>query len=337
MRALLLTAAGHLTATDVESLEPREGHVLVRVTHGGVCGTDLKIFTGAIPVSYPLIMGHEASGEVADVGNRSDLKCGERVVVDPVRYCGHCATCRAGRTNLCPNGILIGRDADGGFAEYVMAPRTHVFRVPEAIDSRVAPMIQVLTTCLHAQRRVATFPGQSVVVLGLGVTGQLHVQLARTRGAFPVIGVTRSAWKRGLAEHLGADVTVAPGQEAVRRVLEQTGGRGADIVIETTGLVRSIADAITMTAPGGTVVLFGISTDAEGTFPFYQLYFRELTLVSARAAKGEDFPDAIDLVARGVVKLAPLVTHLMPMSELASAIELLKTDADGRMKIILEH
>jgi 2-desacetyl-2-hydroxyethyl bacteriochlorophyllide A dehydrogenase len=282
-------------------------------------------------------MGHEISGEIVGATDGQSLAVGDRVVVDPVGYCGACFACRGGQTNLCPNGKLLGRDADGGFAEYVAAPRTHVFRLPEAIDPRTAPAIQVLTTCVHAQRRASIFPGQSVVVLGLGVTGQLHAQLARARGAYPVIGITRSAWKRRMAEDLGADITLPAGDDAIRRVVEATGGRGPDVVIETTGVVRSIADAITMARTGGTLLLFGITTVADGALPFYQLYFKELNVVNARAAKGEDFPDSIDLVARGVVKLMPLVTQVMPVSALAPAIELLKTDVDGRMKIIMEH
>jgi L-iditol 2-dehydrogenase len=222
-------------------------------------------------------------------------------------------------------------------ASYLLAPRTHVYRLPDTIDLDVAPAIQVLTTCVHAQRRVEIFPGQAVVVAGLGVTGQLHVQLAKARGAFPVIGITRSAWKRGLAEELGADVTVASGDAAVASVRAATGGRGPDVVIETTGMMRSIADAITMSRVGGTLLLFGITTAAEGALPFYQLYFKELNVVNARAAKGEDYPDSIDLVARGAVKLKPLVTHRMPIADLGPAIDMLTSDVDGRMKIIMEH
>ncbi len=337
MKAMVLSAARDLAAAEVETPRPGPGQVLVRVTNSGICGTDLKIFTGAIPVGYPLIMGHEMSGEVVEGHDGDRLTRGDHVVVDPVLYCGGCFNCRAGQTNLCPNGALLGRDANGGFAEYVVAPRTHVFRLPETIDPRTAPAIQVLTTCVHAQRRAPIFPAQSVVVVGLGVTGQLHAQLARARGAYPVIGITRSAWKRKLAEELGADITLPAGDDAIRRVVEATGGRGPDVVIETTGIVRSIADSMTMARLGGTLLLFGITTATEGALPFYQLYFKELNVVNARAAKGEDFPDSIDLVARGVIKLLPLVTQVMPVSELGPAIDLLKTDVDGRMKIILEH
>src|SRR5256885_5732055 len=112
--------------------------------------------------------------------------------------------------------MLIGRDIDGGFAEFVAAPASHVFKLPDSIDSRTAPLIQVLTTCLHAQQQIDIRAGEAVVVFGLGVTGQLHVQLAKARGASPVIGVTRSADKRALAETLGADLTLAGNDGAIQ-------------------------------------------------------------------------------------------------------------------------
>jgi 2-desacetyl-2-hydroxyethyl bacteriochlorophyllide A dehydrogenase len=281
-------------------------------------------------------MGHEMAGEVVDPGD-SSLQPGDRVIVDPELYCGACFHCRIGQTHLCPNGMLVGRDADGGFAEYVSSPASHVFRLPESIDSRTAPMIQVLTTCLHAQRRIDIFPGESVVVLGLGVTGQLHVQLAKARGASPVIGVTRSASKRELAETLGADLTIPGGEGAIEKVREATGGRGADVIIETTGVLPSLPTAVSMVRSGGRILMFGIITAKEGALPFYDLYFKELSLINARVAKSEDYPGSIALVERGMVKLEPLISDVMPLGELKGAIDLLGSDSARRMKIIVNH
>jgi 2-desacetyl-2-hydroxyethyl bacteriochlorophyllide A dehydrogenase len=262
MKAMVLKAPRELVPDEVARPGPDASRVLIRVTHSGICGTDFKIYSGAIPVSYPRVMGHEMVGRVVDAGDAGRLEAGERVIIDPELYCGACFHCRIGQTHLCPHGILIGRDADGGFAEYVAAPASHVFRLPDSIDSRTAPLIQVLTTCLHAQRQVNIFPAESVVVFGLGVTGQLHVQLAKARGASPVIGVTRSAAKRELAERLGADLTVA---------------------------------------------------------------------------KSEDYPAALALVERGQIKLEPLVSDVMPLAELDTAIGMLGSDSARRMKIILDH
>ncbi len=331
MRALVLRSAGTLVAADVDTPSPRPDEVLVRVTHTGICGTDLKIFTGAMPAACPVIMGHEIAGEIV---GRADAG---RVLIDPVLYCGRCRDCAAGRTNLCQHGGIIGREINGGFAEYVVAPRSHVYPLPDALDSRHAPLIQVLTTCVHAQRRAGVGTGHAVAVLGLGVSGQLHVQLAKARGAAQVIGITRSGWKRALAGDLGADLTAASGDEAVRAVRAATDGDGADVVIESTGQVTSLADAMAMVRPGGTIVLFGIFTAREAALPFYDLYYKEPTIVGSRAATGGDFPESIDLVARGRVRLEPLVTQVLPLAALRAALALVEEDVDGRMKIILEH
>jgi 2-desacetyl-2-hydroxyethyl bacteriochlorophyllide A dehydrogenase len=332
---MVLRAPSDLVLDEVARPETAADEVMVRITHSGICGTDWKIYNGSIPVTYPRIMGHEMAGEVID-GGSTDLIDGDRVIIDPETYCGFCFHCRIGQTNLCQNGTLIGRDTNGGFAEYLVVPSSQVFRLPDSIDDRTAPMIQVLTTCLHAQRQIEIFPGDSVAVLGLGVTGQLHVQLAKARGA-RVIGVTRSAEKRAMAERLGADLTVAGGDDAIQHVKDATDGRGADVTIETTGVLKQLADSVHMTRFGGKVLMFGIYTAKEGALPFYDLYFKEISLISARVAKAEDYPACIALVERGQVRLEPLVSDVMPLGDLKAAIGMLASDSGQRMKIILEH
>jgi L-iditol 2-dehydrogenase len=310
---MVLRAPREIVAGDVPQPQTETGRVLVRVTNSGICGTDYKIYSGAIPVSYPRVMGHEMAGEVVDAGS-STVRRGDRVIVDPQLYC-----------------------VNGGFAELVTAPGSHVHALPETIDSQTAPLIQVLTTCLHAQQQVQIRPGEAVVVYGLGVTGQLHVQLAKAAGASPVIGVTRSADKRALAEQLGADLTMAGDEAAVAKVRDVTGGRGADVVIETTGMLPSLATGIHMARSGGRILLFGIFTAKDGSLPFYDLYFKELSLIGARVARREDYPAAIALVERGDVKLEPLVSNVMPLADLEAAVQMLGSDSGPRMKVILDH
>lgn len=336
MKAVVLKAPGQLVVDEITPPVPAAGEVLVRVTHTGVCGTDLKIYTGSIPVPYPLVMGHEIAGEVVEAGS-GGVRPGDRVIIDPILYCGVCFQCRAGQTNLCPNGMLLGRDVNGGFAEYISVPASHVFRLPDTIHSRTAPLIQVMTTCLHAQRLTSLFAGESVVVMGLGVSGQLMVQLAKARGANPVIGLSRSPLKGELARKLGADLTLVSGEGTAEAVLDATDGRGADLVIESTGVPASVADAITLARTGGRVLLFGIITATEAALPFYQLYFKELAVINARAAKGEDFAGCINLLQRGMVRLEPLVSHVMPLEKLETAIGMLGSGGDQRLKVILDH
>jgi len=276
-------------------------------------------------------------GEVVSAANGRIRLGGGRVIIDPVLYCGACFHCRIGQTNLCPAGGLIGRETNGGFAEYAAVPASQIFQLPDSVDSTCAPLIQVATTCLHAQRLAQLSRGESVAVIGLGVSGQLHVQLAKARDAGKVIGISRSRFKNDLAKQLGADVVIESGPSAVATVLDETGGRGADVVIECTGVMTSIADAIRMARFGGRIILFGISNATSGALPFYDLYFKELTLINNRAATAQDFPVMIDLVDRGAVRLEPLVTHRMALEELRTALAMVEDGAERRLKIILDH
>jgi L-iditol 2-dehydrogenase len=337
MKAIVLRAPRQLVQEDIECPPLREGGTLVRLTHSGVCGTDLKIYQGGIPVNYPRIMGHEMVGEVVEVGDAKGVESGARVIIDPVVFCGQCHHCLSGQENLCPDGYLLGRDRDGGFSEYMLAPSNAVFPLPDNISDSSAPLIQVMTTCHHAQRLVEIIPGEAVVVLGLGVAGKLHVQLAKARGAEPVIGVTGSPKRRSMAEQLGADVTLAPDDDVPDTVRKLTDGRGADLVIESAGAVSTLAQAIDLARLGGRLLLFGIYTVDEAALPFYQLYFKELAIINARAAKREDYPACIDLVSNGQVELESMISHVLPLNELDRAITMLGERDEQRMKVILDH
>jgi len=336
MKAMVLTAPGSLDQRAVKRPQPRGGECLVQVSYSGICGTDLKIFRGDIPARYPLIMGHETVGTVVDGSAAGGIAPGSRVIIDPELYCGSCFHCRLGHTNLCPTGQLVGRDCDGGFAELVSVPASNVTPLPETVGEREAPLVQVLSTCVHAQQRAPVSPGEHVVVTGLGVTGQLHVQLAKAAGA-RVIGITRSRWRRRLAEELGADATLTPGADLRQQVLELTEGRGADLVIETVGTLALLGEAIELARTGGRVLAFAIYTAGQGPLPFYQIYFKELTLIGARAATAAAFVATMELVRRRAVRLEPLVSHTLPITELQHALELMSADEPERMKIIMRH
>lgn len=335
MKAMVLTAPGHVELKQVPRPEPGPGEVLVKVTHGGICGTDLKIFDGGMPAKLPLIMGHEITGTIQQGEAPGGIGPGMRVIVDPTVFCNACFHCRTGQTHLCPNGELLGRERDGGFAEYVAVPAQNVFPLPDNVADQEAAFIQVFSTCVHAQRLSPVFPGESVLILGLGVTGQLHVQLARAASAGPLIGVTRSGWKRDLARELGADLAFAPSDDLAGRVADATGGLGADLVIETAGSLTTLAQALELVRIGGRVLPFGIYTETHGALPFYNFYYKEIRIINARASKGEAFPASIDLVARGTVKLSALITHVMPLDRLAKALTMLKSGGGKRMKIIM--
>jgi 2-desacetyl-2-hydroxyethyl bacteriochlorophyllide A dehydrogenase len=335
MRAMVLTAPREVSSQKVPVPNVNPDETLIRVTKSGICGTDLKIYQGGIPVDYPRVLGHESVGEVVSGGT---LKPGTPIIVDPAYYCGACYNCRDGQSHLCPNGGLIGRDVEGGFADYMVAPSRNIHALPNDVKPDIAPLIQPMTTCLHAQRKAKIFPGEAVLVYGLGVTGLLHVQLAKAHGAYPIIGVTRSKWKRELAEDLGADFTFAPNENLKNSVLEITGEKGGvDLVIESVGQLSILAEAIELVRLGGRILPFGIYTQTKGELPFYNLYFKEIQVVNARVAKPEDYPASIDFIRRGVVDLKPLITHTFFINDINKALDMLDGGDSSCVKIILDH
>jgi 2-desacetyl-2-hydroxyethyl bacteriochlorophyllide A dehydrogenase len=333
MKAWVLQAPGRLEHREVRDPVPAPGAVLVRVSHTGICGTDLKIVAGTMPGRRPVVVGHEIVGEVVGGDARGPLAPGARVLVDPTLSCGACAECAEGRPYLCPGGALMGREVDGGFAELVAAPAANCHVLPGTVDPAQGPLIQVLTTVHHAQVVAGVAAGETVVVLGLGVSGLLHVQLARARGARCVVGVSRNADKRRLAVALGADVAADHGEEARRAVREASGGAGADVVIESVGALPVLAEAMELVRAAGRIVPFGIYAEQEARLPFQQLYLKELRIVAARAAAPSDFAASIALADDGRVRLAPLISDVLPLAELDQAFARM---ADRRrLKIIL--
>jgi L-iditol 2-dehydrogenase len=306
----------------------------VRIRATGICGTDVSIFSGKVPVDYPLVLGHEMVGTLEDP--TPELAPGTRVVVDPNVFCGTCYQCLKGQENVCARAELMGRDRDGALSDLLAVPAHNIYPIPEEIDDRNAPLLQVLTTCLHAQRQTQLFPQDSVVVLGLGVSGLLHLQLARARGAHPIIGITRSESKRSLAARLGADLVIDPSDPALKeQVAEATQGQGPDLVVECVGKTETLAQAIDLVRVGGRIIVFGTITEDAGELPFYQLYYKELSLANPRAAKPEDFPASIGLVATGSVELDPLITHTFSLESAEEAI--VTSSGSSSLKVILDH
>jgi L-iditol 2-dehydrogenase len=331
LRAAILTGPEQIELRDLTDLFPERGDVLIRVRSVGVCGTDLSIFSGKIPVAYPRVLGHEIVGEVMDPGP-SNLTIGARVIVDPGLACGACVQCREGRTNICTRGGLMGRDVDGGLQEMLVASSSHLHALPDAVDDKAASLLQVLATCVHAQRLVSIFPGDRVVILGLGVTGLLHLQLAKLRGAGAVVGVTRSAEKLELAGRLGADVLVPADGRETDAVATATGG--ADVVIESAGTAATLARAIEMARVGGRILSYGTLTDTAGELPFYDIYYKELAIIGARSARAEDFPASIDTVAAGHVVLEPLLAQRFTLEAAGEAIR--AGSAPGALKVVVD-
>lgn len=298
----------------------------------GLCGTDLSIVAGKIPVEMPRVMGHEGIGVVEVAGSTAAFRAGQRVLINPGLFCEVCDLCRRGYQNLCPNGGLLGRDLDGLFADYAEIDERQLLAVPEHVSSDALGVVQVLGTCVHAVSKAPISPGDTAIVLGLGVSGQLIVQLLADQGA-KVIGVTRSEWKRELALQHGAATAVAP-EQAATVAAEVTDGRGPEAVFEAVGTVQTFSQAIELAGPAATVVFFGTTTGMESGLPYYQLYYKELSLRNPRGAVMADYEKAIALVADGVINGVPLISRRFGLDDIDQALA--ATRDSSTLKVLMD-
>jgi 2-desacetyl-2-hydroxyethyl bacteriochlorophyllide A dehydrogenase len=302
--------------TDVPAPGPDE--VRVRVTAAGLCGTDYRIWTGDRPVTYPRIMGHEFVGRVAAVGERVDmLGVGDRVVVEPNYSCGRCPLCREGNRNLCLSRTAIGIDVDGGFAEEASVPARCCWRIPASVSDLDAMLTEPLAVVVRAVDRGVPRSGETAAVVGAGNLGLLALQVLRARAA-RVLVVARTPARLPLARSLGADAVHAATEGPLDAAARAFSGReGVDLVVETAGTPEAVSHALELVRPGGRVVLTGLP-HAPTPVAFFSVVRREVTITGSMIYQDE-FPSALDLVAAGHVRTAPLVTRRFPLAEIDAA------------------
>ena len=300
MKALLLTAPGVLAYTDVPEPEIGDDDLLVRVEAVGICGSDVHGMDGSsgrrVP---PLVMGHEAAGIVEAVGRSvAGWEVGVRVTFDSTVYCGRCAYCTAGLTNLCDDRRVLGVAQgewrrDGAFAERIAVPARIAHRLPRGLSMVEAALTEPLTVALHAVSRAPVAAAGSVLVIGAGLIGLLTIAALREAGIERIVVVDLSPGRLARATDMGAtDVVQARGDDVGDRLLALTEGRGPDVAFEAVGIPGTVAMAIASVRKGGTIVLVGnVAPAAE--LPLQWVVSRQLTLAGSAASCGE-YPRALE-------------------------------------------
>lgn len=302
-----------------------EEDVLVRVIACGVCGTDVHIYhgdKGSAEVHPPVVLGHELSGIVEQIGsNVSSVAVSDHVAIDPNIYCGSCRPCRIGKKQLCEHLSAIGVTRDGGFAEYCVAPQGQCFKVNASLPLEQAAMAEPLACCLHGIDRASIRPGSVVCIIGGGAIGLIIAQLAKLSGASKVVVSEPNGLRRKVALDVGVDAVINPMSEDVSvRFRELTGVEGADCVIECVGNTVATGQAMAVAGPGATVVLFSVPK-VGSTYPvsLEDMYHKELT-VTGSLINPDTFERAIELLNEGRVNLKPIITHAFPVDQLKEAI-----------------
>ncbi|MGD0738937.1 MAG: galactitol-1-phosphate 5-dehydrogenase [Terracidiphilus sp.] len=341
MKSLLLSAYNQLEIADFPAPEVNAGEVLVRVAACGICGSDVHGYDGSsgrrIP---PIVMGHEAAGTVAAVGaGVKGYAIGDRVTFDSTVYCGACAWCERGDVNLCDNRQVIGVSCGdyrrhGAFAEYVAVPEHILYHLPDNLSFAEAAMLEATSVALHAVRVSQVKGEETALVIGAGMIGLLTLQAARALGCGRVMITDVDASRLSLAKEVGAEeILHASGAELVAEVLKRTEGRGVDLAYEAVGRSETVNAAIDCTKKGGTVTLIG-NIQPEVTLPLQKVVTRQLRLQGSCASAGE-YPQAIELIADGAIKVTPLITAIAPLEEGPRWFSRLHAHEPNLMKVIL--
>jgi len=330
MKTAVVEKPGTLTVREMPVPEIREDEVLIKVKYTGICGTDWSIFTGKYSADkLPLIPGHEFSGVIARAGgNARGLVEGDRVTADINMSCGTCFYCRKGQKLMCQEFTQIGIHTNGTYAEYVKAPWRQVHKLPDNLGFLEGAFIEPVSCVIHSLKAIEVELGSSVAVIGCGL-GILHGALARYRGAAPVIVLGDNAKRLRIAGQMGADYVLNVNEidDPVEEVRRLTGGRGADYVIEAVGSPATYEQAFRMVRPGGTVAAFGITgvDDVVAVRPF-DLVLGEKKVTGSCAGVGNDWTDALTLLAHKRIEPQPMFSMIVPLEELKSALEELRTD-----------
>ena len=317
-------------------VEPADDEVQLKVSHCGICGTDLHIFHGAMDkrVTMPQVLGHEMSGTVHKLGRSvPDLQVGDRVAVMPLSPCGACPACEAGHQHICHHLKFLGIDTPGAFQSFWTVPADTVYRLPAKLSLKHGALIEPLAVACHDVRLAGIKEGDQVVVLGGGPIGMLVALVAQQAGASVLLSEI-NPYRVELARSLGMEAVNPQETDLTALVMNKTKQAGADIVFEVSGSQAGAAIMTDLLRTRGLAVVVAIFARAP-EIDLFRFFWRELRLQGVRVYEPQDFSDAIALAASGRLPLDELITDLRPLSALKSGFEDMEKGGQA-MKILLE-
>jgi L-iditol 2-dehydrogenase len=340
MKTLLLSKYNHLEIADLPKPSPQPDEVLIQVAACGICGSDVHGYDGSsgrrIP---PIVMGHEAAGRIAAVGkNVAGLAEGDRVTFDSTVYCGACPHCLRGNINLCDNRQVLGVSCGdyrraGAFAEYVVVPARIVHRLPDQLSFTEAAMLEAVAVALHAVAVTQIRPDDTALVIGAGMIGLLILQSLRATGCSQVFVADIDDSRLRMATELGATAVLNSKTDLAAQVMKLTNGKGVDAVLEAVGRTETITAAVDFVRKGGTVTLVG-NISPQITLPLQKVVSRQIRLQGSCASSGE-YPQAIELLASGAIKVKPLITAVAPLDDGPAWFKRLHAGEKNLLKVVL--
>lgn len=334
MRGLLKTTKGpgNLELKEVKDPKPKKDEVLIEVAAAGICGTDIHIKHDQTFYTPPVILGHEYSGKVIDVGpDVTEVAVGDPVVSPATAYCGKCYQCKTGHMNRCTSDkkrILGTSRANGAFAKYLTVPEYIIHKVPKGVTLEEAALAEPTACVVHSViDKSPIMPGDTVVVQGPGTMGILAAQVAKAMGAGKIIitGVSADQWRFDIAKKIGADIIldVQKNPDPVKTVMNETNGRGADVVIEASGACIACNQALDFVKVAGHVTLLGIRGRSL-EIDLDAIAIKELTMSGTWGTLPSTWVTTLRLMESKKIDVAPLITHRIPLEKWEYGFELME-------------
>jgi len=314
------------------------GELLLRMRASGICGSDLMEWYRVRKA--PLVLGHEITAEVVEVGSGVvGYRPGDRVFSTHHVPCGTCRYCRSGHQSVC-DLLRTTNFEPGGFAEYIRVPKINVelgtLRIPDSMSFDEGSFIEPLACVVRAQRFAKLAAGQAVLVIGSGISGLLHIQLAKARGAARVIATDISEYRLNAAIQFGADAKIHGADDVPARFKELNGNRLADLVIVCTGAMPAIEQATKAVDRGGTLLFFApTAAGVDVAIPLFDFWRDEISVVTSYAGSGDDLKESLSLIRDHKVRVADMVTHRLPLAETGVGFQLTASGKDS-IKVIID-
>lgn len=339
MRQALLVRTQGFQMIDVPVPVPGDDQALIAVRTIGVCGSDIHAFHGKHPfVHAPIVMGHEASGEVVALGKSvKNLRVGDRVVLRPQQVCGRCRPCREGRYNVCETLKVIGCQCTGAYSEYFAAD-AHLFtKMPEQLSFDEGALVEPLAVGVHAIKRgLAQVEGKNILVIGAGTIGNLLAQAAKAMGADSVMITDISDHKLTLAEEVGIDYPIHVGKSSLEQAIRDAFGEdGPDAVYECSASPRALNQVLDIVGKGTPIVIVGVYAGLPA-INIANVQDREYSLIGTLMYVQDDYEDSLRFLADGRIKTAPLISRTFGLEQIQEAYEYIDAGKDGVQKVLIQ-
>ena len=338
MKAAVLVEPRKMEIQDVDDPKMTDTRVLVKIRNCGICTLEQRLYRGDLKIYYPLIPGHEASGEIVEIGSRviGEFEVGMRVALDLVTRCGQCYYCRTGNSNQCSNRFKPGQQVLGGFGEYIAVRGAQVHPIADSTTFQEAAFSEPVACCIRSLKKINATLGETVLVIGAGPMGLMHLQVARSMGARVFVSDPDTT-RLEIAKELGAYAVVDPSAEDLKEVIKaQTGGIGVDACVVTSPAKAALSSGISALSKGGRLNIY-TSYLEEMPLPLdaNNAHRNENLITGSEGRTPIDFHQAVKIIGYGMINVKPLVSKVVDYDHITEGIELAMEQAS--IRVLLEQ